>query len=289
MSVRYGQSGGSRHVPVLGSKARAPLRAPIAAPLAPPRHLDLPPPPSMPGSVKPPRKRRHRAARTLCLVGFAAALTALAAGFLSRLYLSLDVFSNFTPQLAVAAAAFLIAAFLPGMRLTFAAVLILGGIAGMGVFARHESDRIAALPAYAAEAGESPLKLMTFNVHLSNPDWSAVANEVERQDPDVVALIEFGSDKQPAADRLAARYPYRAECMALADCHMLLLSKIPISAVDVRGTWSGPPVIRSGLAGRLTGSTSSPCTPSGRPGTGRSRSSSKSWWRCCTRSRAARS
>ena len=156
MSVHYGQSGGSRHVPVLGSKARAPLRAPVAAPLAPPRHFDLPPPPSVPGSVKPPRKRRSRAGRTLCLVGFAAALTALAAGFLSRLYLSLDVFSNFTPQLAVAAVAFLIAAFLPGMRLTFAGVLILGGIAGMGIFARHESDRIAALPAVCGGSRREP-------------------------------------------------------------------------------------------------------------------------------------
>lgn len=253
MAVHFGQSGGSRHVPVLpGRKARAPLRAPVAAPLAPPRHMDLPPA-SVPESVKPRRKPRHRASRLLCILGLTGALAALAAGFLSRLYLSLDVFTNFTPQLAVAAAAFLVASLLPGLRLTFAAALILAGIAGIGFFARHESERIAAMPAYAADAGESPLKLMTFNVHLSNTDWNAVANEVERQDPDVVTLIEFGPEKEPAADRLAARYPYRAECMTVADCHMLLLSKIPISAVDVRGTWAGPPVIKIRLGGAFDG------------------------------------
>ena len=87
------------------------------------------------------------------------------------------------PQLAVAAGAFLIAYFLPGLRLTFATILILAGIAGVGVFARHESSRIAALPAYAAEAGGSPLRLMAFNVHLPNTNAQAVAEEVERQDP----------------------------------------------------------------------------------------------------------
>jgi len=90
MSVHFGQSGGSRHVPVLpGSKARAPLRAPVAAPLPPPRHMDLPPA-SVPESVKPRRKPRHRAGRLLCILGMTGALAALAAGFLSRLYLSLD-------------------------------------------------------------------------------------------------------------------------------------------------------------------------------------------------------
>src|SRR5262245_14727598 len=226
MAVRFGQSGGSRHVPVLpGSKVRAPLRAPIAAPLPPQEAMDRPPP-TLPRSDKPRRRRQHPGRRLLCLLAFLAALAALAAGFLSRLYLSLDIFSNFTPQLAIAAGAFFIAFFLPGLRLVSAAVLILAGIAGWGFFARHESDRIAALPTYAAEAGESPLKLMSFNVHLSNSDWSAVAGEVERNDPDVVALIEFDREKQAAAGRLEARYPYRAECMGVADCHMLLLSKI---------------------------------------------------------------
>jgi endonuclease/exonuclease/phosphatase (EEP) superfamily protein YafD len=253
MSVHFGQSGGSRHVPVLpGSKTRAPLRAPVPAPLPPPSHTELPPL-TVPEGVKPRRKQRHRGSRLLCLLVFVAALTALAAGFLSRLYLSLDIFSNFTPQLAIVAGAFFIGFFLPWLRLTFVTVLILAGIAGLGVFARYESDRIAALPAYAAEAAESPLKLMSFNVHLSNTDWSAVANEVERQDPDVVTLIEFGPDKQAAADRLAQRYPYRAECMAVANCHMLLLSKIPISAVDVRGIWTGPPAIKVRLGGAFDG------------------------------------
>ena len=125
------------------------------------------------------------------------------------------------------------------MRLTFATILILAGIAGVGVFARHESSRIAALPACAAEAGESPLRLMAFNVHLPNTNAQAVAEEVERQDPDVAVLIELGPEKQAVVDRLAARYPHRAECMATANCHMLFLSKIPISAVDIKSDWQG--------------------------------------------------
>jgi endonuclease/exonuclease/phosphatase (EEP) superfamily protein YafD len=252
MSAHFGRPDGSRHVPVLGTKARAPLRPPVAAPLAAPRHAE-PPPAVVSERIKPRRKRRHRGSRLVCLLGLVATLAALAAGFLSRLYLSFDIFSNFTPQLAVAAGAFLIAYFLPGLRLTFATILILAGIAGVGIFARHESSRIAALPAYAAESGESPLRIMAFNVHLPNTDSAAVAEEVERQDPDVVALIELGPEKQAAADRLAARYPYRAECMATMNCHMLLLSKIPISAVDLQSVGNGPPYVRARLGGAFEG------------------------------------
>jgi endonuclease/exonuclease/phosphatase (EEP) superfamily protein YafD len=210
---------------------------------------------AVPDRVKPHRKRRHGGSRMACLAGLALMLAALAAGFLSRLYLSLDVFSNFTPQLAVAAGAFLIAYFLPGMRLTFATILILAGIAGIGAFARHESSRIAALPAYAAEAGESPLRLMSFNIHVSNTSPQAVVEEVERQDPDVVALIEITPENQAVADRLAARYPHRAECIADANCHLLLLSKVPISASDMRGNWQGPSYIRARLGGAFDGLT----------------------------------
>jgi len=190
-----------------------------------------------------------------CLAGLALMLAALAAGFLSRLYLSLDVFSNFTPQLTVAAGAFLIAYFLPGLRLTFATILIVAGIAGIGAFARHESSRIAALPAYAAETGESPLRLMSFNINFGNTDPGAVVDEVERQDPDVVALIEITPENRTVADRLAARYPHRAECMADANCHLLLLSKVPISASDMRGNWQGPAYIRARLGGAFDGLT----------------------------------
>jgi endonuclease/exonuclease/phosphatase (EEP) superfamily protein YafD len=252
MSAHFGRPEGPRHVPVLpGPKARAPLRPSVAAP--PPRHAEPTSPMTVPARVKPRRKRRHSASRFACLGGLVLTLAALAAGFLSRLYLSLDVFSNFTPQLAVAAGAFLIAFFLPGMRLTFATILILAGIGGLGVFARHESNRITALPAYAAEAGESPLRLMSFNVHLSNTNSQAVAEEVERQDPDVVVLIEFGPEKQAVADRLAVRYPHRAECMATANCHMLMLSKIPISATEINGDWQGPPYIKARLGGAFDG------------------------------------
>ena len=54
---------------------------------------------AVPDKVKPRRKRRHSVSRIACLVGLALTLAALAAGFLSRLYLSLDVFSNFRPSL----------------------------------------------------------------------------------------------------------------------------------------------------------------------------------------------
>ena len=109
MSAHFGRPDGSRHVPVLpGTKSRAPLRPSAPAPEPAPRHAE-PAPAAVPDRVKPRRKRRHGASRIACLVGLALTVAALAAGFLSRLYLSFDVFSNFTPQLAVAAAAFLIA------------------------------------------------------------------------------------------------------------------------------------------------------------------------------------
>ena len=78
----------------------------------------------------------------------------------------------------------------------------------------------------------------------------------------MAVLIELGPEKQAVVDRLAARYPHRAECMATANCHMLFLSKIPISAVDIKSDWQGRPTSWHGSAGHLTVSTSSPFTPS---------------------------
>jgi endonuclease/exonuclease/phosphatase (EEP) superfamily protein YafD len=84
---------------------------------------------------------------------------------------------------------------------------------------------------------------MSFNTWLSNADWRAVAQEIERHDPDILALVEFGSEKGPLLDVLASRYPHRTDCLEKPYCHMALLSKFAIRSTESRALWQGPPQI----------------------------------------------
>lgn len=201
-------------------------------------------------ALPPPRKRRGRSE---CLFGLILGLLGLVASRLGNLWIAFDVFSQFTLQFAVIAAAFGIGFIMPRGRLPVAFILLISGLAGIGAWPHLASDRARILD--TARPGEREITVASFNTNYSNHEQDAVRSEIERLDADIVTLIEFGPQLHPMLASLASRYPYRADCLNSDFCNLAILSKFPIAASDTRVDWEGPPVIRAKLGPELGGLT----------------------------------
>lgn len=191
---------------------------------------------------KPPRPRRPTAERLAGLAGLVLALLLLAAGQLAWLWIAFDIINHFTIHLVVMAGACLLALIMPRRGVPTALAGMVIGVIGIGLWPHYVSHEAPA-PLRAAP-GQQSVRVMTFNTSLFNTDWRAVADEVLRQEPDIVALIEIGREKAPLFDALAATYPYRLDCIGEANCHLAILSKRSFAAAAVRTGWRGPPLIR---------------------------------------------
>ena len=60
---------------------------------------------------------------------------------------------------------------------------------------------------------------------------------------------------RPILASLAGRYPYRADCLTQDFCNLVILSKFPIAASEMRIDWEGPPAIRAKIGPELGGLT----------------------------------
>lgn len=207
-------------------------------------------PPSSPAEAPPPRKRRGRSE---CLIGMMLGLAGLIASRLGNLWISFDVFSQFTLQFAVIAAAFAFGYFMPRGRMFVAFVLLIAGLAGIGGWPHLASDRARVLD--AAKTGEREIAVASFNTYYSNRETDAVRAEIERLDADILALIEFGPQLRPMLVSLAGRYPYHTDCFDRDFCNLAILSKFPIAASETRMGWDGPPVLKVKLGPELGGLT----------------------------------
>lgn len=190
----------------------------------------------------PPRRRRRRG-RYACAAGLLLGLAGLAAGRLGALWILFDVFAQLTPQFAMMALAFAIGYAMPRARVLVACVLLVAGVVAWGTWPHLASGGTA--PTIEARPGERSVRLMSFNTWFLNSNADAVAGEIERQDPDIVVLVELGPEKRAVLDRLNARYPYRDDCLHLDYCYMAILSKFPITDFESHVRWEGPPVIRA--------------------------------------------
>ncbi len=198
----------------------------------------------------PPRKRRGRSE---CLIGLLLGLAGLVASRLGNLWISFDVFSQFTLQFAVIAAAFALGYIMPRGRMLAAFVLLIAGLAGIGAWPHVASDRARVLD--AAKPGEREIAAASFNTNYGNQDSGAVSAEIERLDADILTLIEFGPQLRPILESLAGRYPYHADCFDRDFCNLAILSKFPIAASETRVDWEGPPMLKVKLGAELGGLT----------------------------------
>jgi endonuclease/exonuclease/phosphatase (EEP) superfamily protein YafD len=203
--------------------------------------------------VGPTAKRRRKRERRYCLAGIGVGLLGVLLGRLADLWVHFDVFSHFALHFRLLALASFIGFLMPRVRTITATVLFVAGVLAIGIW----PHAVSAIPASPPEAGqgERALRLMSFNTLFSNADNEAIAAEVERQDPDIVAFMEFGPSKRPLFDRLGARWPHQADCLDKDFCNLVVMSKLPMTSSEARVSWEGPPYMLARFgpeAGNLT-------------------------------------
>ncbi|GHA15566.1 hypothetical protein GCM10007989_07930 [Devosia pacifica] len=74
--------------------------------------------------------------------------------------------------------------------------------------------------------------VLSFNVLISNQNGEAIADMLLERDADVVVLTE-GAPVYSEFSRLSQRYPYRAGCVEVATCDLMILSKTELIDVDI--------------------------------------------------------
>jgi endonuclease/exonuclease/phosphatase (EEP) superfamily protein YafD len=194
-------------------------------------------------------RRRGRAA---CAWVFLLGLVGLAAGRLGVLWIDFDVFAQFTLQFGIIALAGLIGFVMRRGRTLTTLVLIILGYFGIGLWPHIASYNVVSEPSGLTEKGRV-LKILSFNSSLQNLDGEAVAKEVERHAPDIVVLIESGSEKRQVFERLRTSFPYQVNCLEIAYCDMAVLAKFPIAEHEGHVLWRGPPTIRAIFGPELNG------------------------------------
>lgn len=211
--------------------------------------------PATPGSAPTLSKaeRRHKRLGWYgCALGIVIGLGGLLLGRLGQLWIAFDVFSQFTPQFAFLTAAFVIGLLIPRIKVLGACLVFAAMVLAYGVWpfwAGHEAGAQAA----PAQATPQAIKLASFNTWMANETPELVIKEIARLDADVVTLMEFGPNKAKLLGELKAQYPYQAECTSKPDCNLAILSKFPLTSIEAKPLWVGPPVLRAELGGELTG------------------------------------
>jgi endonuclease/exonuclease/phosphatase (EEP) superfamily protein YafD len=196
-------------------------------------------------------KRKRRRGRAACLAGFFLGMGGLAGGRRAAIRIEFDVFNQFAAQFALVAAAFLIGFFMPRARVLTALTLIVAGLLANSIWPQMRAAK--AVDDFSLAGQERALKVMTFNTWYDNTDFLAIGDEIARQKPDVVVLVEFGPDKDPVLHRLKSSLPYQYSCLDQDFCNMVVLSKFPFSEPEARVGWEGPPVIRVKFGPELGG------------------------------------
>ena len=169
----------------------------------------------------------------------------------SKFILAADMLTHFALHYMVAGGALLVGFFLPRWNVRFAVVLTIIGVFLIGFTATHKPE-----PTEQALAdGEKRLKLMTFNTWRRNHDWKSIEKEIRKTDPDIVTLLEFGSEKARLLTSLKRQYPYQLSCLHIHSCHMAILSKHPFLKKQIRTRWRGPPYVMATFGKKLAGLT----------------------------------
>jgi endonuclease/exonuclease/phosphatase (EEP) superfamily protein YafD len=188
-------------------------------------------------------RRWHRHIEfTLCLAGLVVGMAGLAAGRLADVHIELDIFNHFIPHLLIGSGACLLGIAMPRAKLATAIVITLIGVTGFGLWPHYVSRN--GPPAIEAAEGERIVRVMVFNTRYESLEWRPVYDEVLRQDPDIVALLEIGRAKLPILEALAPVYPYQAGCLHVANCEIAVLSKFPFVSDGIATHWRQPKFVR---------------------------------------------
>ncbi len=159
--------------------------------------------------------------RMLSVAALAACLVT-AGSFLARGSWLLELLTHFRFQLALGSIMLLLCA-LARRRLLTAALAAIAAAANAAPLVPY------ILPAsVAAEAAGDPLRLMSANVHYRNSDYAALLEQVRREDPDVLGLMEVDRSWLDGLSALEAQYRYTVQRPQEGAYGLALYSKLPI-------------------------------------------------------------
>jgi endonuclease/exonuclease/phosphatase (EEP) superfamily protein YafD len=193
-------------------------------------------------SASSPKPRRRRG-RFICFVCMLLGLAGVLGGWLGNLWIAFDVFGQFSIQFWLIAIAFALGFLMPFARVLTAITVIIVGLLVIGIIPHRSAATYPAADVKAPE-GTRIVRVMSFNTWSGNSNVEALAAEIERNDPDIAVLLEFGPEKRAVLERLRAKYGFQEDCMHLEHCSMAVISKYPIADSESHGEWVGPPMIR---------------------------------------------
>jgi endonuclease/exonuclease/phosphatase (EEP) superfamily protein YafD len=199
------------------------------------------------------RKRRRRHGYLGCMLAVTCAMLGLVAGRLGQLWIGFDVFAQFTAQFLAVILAFTIGMFMPRGKILVAITLFIGLIIGLGLWPYYATRHVRVLG--MPTANERPLVVASFNALFLNTDFTALKNEIQRIDADVMVLIEFEPEDLPVYDELKTQFPYQVTCPEKVHCDLGIISKYPLSNTQVGLSWVGPDYIRASLGADFGGLT----------------------------------
>jgi len=124
----------------------------------------------------------------------------------------------------------------------FAVLMLLSRVAQVGKlllvclvivtgWAGWESGRLY-LPVQQPAAGETTVRVMSYNVLDTNWDFQASIDEVHKHDPDIVAVLEYANMWHQACDALNEAYPYQHRDPRWHGYGIAIFSKIPIEHAE---------------------------------------------------------
>ena len=151
-----------------------------------------------------------------------AALLATAASFLARTSWLLELITHFRLQLALGSTLLLVCA-LARRRLVTAALAAIAAAANAAPLVPYMLGGPA-----SAEASTGSLRVMAANVHYRNSGYAALLEEVRRQDPDVLGLMEVDQAWLDGLSALEAEYRWQVLEPQEGPYGLALYSRVPI-------------------------------------------------------------
>lgn len=179
-------------------------------------------------------------AKALVFMGFLGLAAISLAGEAGRFLPLFDTVNHFRPFLMAAALALLPGLFLffrrPHRRTaTFWLAALTFGLQGAALAPELIRSAVA-----GGSTAERPLartdvaRVVSFNVWGRNTEQADAVAALLALDADVIVLQEMWRKQRPIAEKLAAAYPYRADCIGVSLCNIAVLSRHPIARDQVR-------------------------------------------------------